>query len=151
MIGHFLERDKHLAPANKARMLFEETRSEQAQKARNTLRRRYALQEMVSNTSIQDPSGANSFLSGNMDFVILAIGCVFCVLFMVFLMLLFYLCCHRRSKSGKMSGFSGTTRTTISLIFADSLIHPGIPTPKRTAVAQHRPVKIFESLQSTEL
>uniref|UniRef100_A0A7E4V3F2 Cadherin domain-containing protein n=1 Tax=Panagrellus redivivus TaxID=6233 RepID=A0A7E4V3F2_PANRE len=122
LLAHFLEKDKLLASAAKALTLFEETKSEQAQRARNELRRTHSLKKIFSDSA--RPDLMNSMLNNFADVYSLTIGSVFFVLFILFIMLASYLCCRRQSKN---SAKLNVVPVNQDLIFGNTAIAAKLP------------------------
>lgn len=82
--------------------IFEESKTEHAQRARNELRRVYSMRKIITDNLPQN--FVNNVFNTTLDGYILIIGGI-CVVFMILIFLmLIYLCCRRSSKSsGKMN------------------------------------------------
>ncbi|KAE9553245.1 hypothetical protein FO519_003553 [Halicephalobus sp. NKZ332] len=121
ILAHFLEKDKLLASAAKALTIFEESKTEQAQRARHELRRAHALKKIFSDNS--EPDLINSVFNSSLDGYTVMIGSVFTVICLLLFLLVTYLCCHRQNKS---SGKLNCAAMNQDLIFGNGTSAPGI-------------------------
>ena len=135
VLGHFLEKDKLLASAKKALTfvdhylkliydffrIFEESKTEQAQRARHELRRAHGLKRIFSDNP--EPDLINTVLNASLDAYTVMIGSVVTVICILLCLLITYLCCHRQSKS---SGKLNCSAINQDLIFGSGSGTPGI-------------------------
>uniref|UniRef100_A0AC35GTP8 Cadherin domain-containing protein n=1 Tax=Panagrolaimus sp. PS1159 TaxID=55785 RepID=A0AC35GTP8_9BILA len=123
LLAHFLEKDKLLASASKALTIFEETKSEQAQRARHELRRTHGLKKIFSDSA--NPDIMNGLFSGAfVDVYTLVIGAVCASLFVVIILPTIYLCCRRQNKaSAKLNG----NNPNHDVIYSNGIIADSLP------------------------